>query len=163
MYLIRCTVGSVNGLELSMLGRTLMKIGEEAIPTDGLGAQATGTRAVLVVLGDVIEHPDSAVGEIAARTGLPQSQVSGAVARLREAGSVVTEADPADRRRSLVRKAPGLSERSERAASAPIDGPLAAALGDDDPQALAEVLAALDVLGRRLTPESVRRLRAATG
>ncbi|WP_354640598.1 helix-turn-helix domain-containing protein [Kitasatospora camelliae] len=158
----------MNGLELFLLGRTLMKIGEQAVPTDGLGPQAAGTgaagtRAVLIVLSDVIEHPDSAVGEIAARTGLPQSQVSGCVARLREAGSVVTAADPADRRRSLVRKAAEVSERSARAAAAPIDPHLAAALDTEDPRALAEVLAALDVLGRHLTPASVRRLRDARG
>ncbi|MEV6207220.1 helix-turn-helix domain-containing protein [Kitasatospora sp. NPDC051914] len=151
----------MNGLELVTLGRTLMKIGEQAIPTAGIGPQSTGTRAVLVVLGDIVEHPGSAVGEIAARTGLPQSQVSGCVARLREAGSVVTETDPADRRRSLVRKAAEVSERSALAAAAPVDPAVAAALGTDDPAALAEVLAALDVLGRYLTPESVRRMRDA--
>ncbi|PBC66100.1 DNA-binding MarR family transcriptional regulator [Streptomyces sp. TLI_235] len=151
----------MNGLELFLLGRTLMKIGEQTIPAAGIGPQPTGTRAVLVVLSDVVEHPGSAVGEIAARTGLPQSQVSGCVARLREAGSVVTETDPADRRRSLVRKAPEISDRSARAAAAPVAPAVAAALGTDDPAALAEVLAALDVLSRHLTPESVSRLRDA--
>src|SRR5690349_10653701 len=112
-----------------------MKIGEQAIPTAGIGPQSTGTRAVLAVLGDIVEHPGSAAGEIAARTGLPQSQVSGCVARLREAGSVVTEADPADRRRSLVRKAAEVSERSALAAAAPVDPAVAAALGTDDPAA----------------------------
>ncbi|MEW2415226.1 helix-turn-helix domain-containing protein [Streptomyces sp. NPDC046866] len=45
------------------------------------------------------------VGETAQRTGLPQSQVSTAVARLREAGSVRTAPDPADR------QAPEVSDR----------------------------------------------------
>ncbi|MGW6916381.1 hypothetical protein ACWGB8_21530 [Kitasatospora sp. NPDC054939] len=88
-----------------------------------------------------------------------QSQVSTAVARLREAGSIVTEVDPADRRRMLVRRAPELTPRRIEVAGATIDDALVRALGTDDPQALAEVLAALDVLGRRLTPATIRRLR----
>ncbi|WP_346766391.1 helix-turn-helix domain-containing protein [Streptomyces sp. CB01881] len=103
------------------------------------------------------EHQDSAVGAIAARTGLPQSQVSTAVARLREAGSIVTEADPRDRRRLLARRAPEVSARRVEVANATVDDALVRAPGTDDPQVLAEVLAAL---GRRLTPATVRRLRA---
>lgn len=45
-------------------------------------------------------------------------------------------------------------------AAAPVDEALARALGTDDPAELAEVLAALEVLARRLTPASLRRLRA---
>ncbi|MFC7649112.1 MarR family transcriptional regulator [Streptosporangium lutulentum] len=89
---------NVNGVELFLLGRTLMKIGEEAMPTEGIGDHSTGVRTVLIVVSDLREHPDSSVGEIAKRTGLPQSAVSAAVARLREAGSVVTMTDPGDRR-----------------------------------------------------------------
>ncbi|WP_405360070.1 MarR family transcriptional regulator [Kitasatospora sp. NBC_00085] len=150
----------MNGVELLLLGRTLAKIGEEAIPTEGIGKHATGVRAVVVVMSDIYEHPDSAVGEIAARTGLPQSQVSAAVARLREAGSIVTGADPGDRRRLLARRAPELSARRVEVAATPVDAALARALGTDDPAELAEVLAALEVLARRLTPASLRRLRA---
>lgn len=139
-----------------LLGRTLMKIGEEAIPTEG--KQATGVRSVLIVLLDIIEHPDSSVGEITARTGFPQSHVSASVARLREAGSVVTEVDSADRRRLLVRKAPKVSERALEVASTPIDAALGAALGTDD---VAEVVAQLEALAERLTPDTLARLRAA--
>jgi DNA-binding MarR family transcriptional regulator len=141
---------------LVLLGRTLMKIGEEAIPTEG--KQATGVRSVLIVLLDIIEHPDSSVGEITARTGFPQSHVSASVARLREAGSVVTEVDSADRRRLLVRKAPKVSERALEVASTPIDAALGAALGTDD---VAEVVAQLEALAERLTPDTLARLRAA--
>ncbi|MFF2043352.1 MarR family winged helix-turn-helix transcriptional regulator [Kitasatospora sp. NPDC058170] len=150
----------MNGVELLLLGRTLAKIGEEAVPTAGIGGRATGVKAVVVVMSDIYEHPESAVGEIAARTGLPQSQVSAAVARLREAGSIVTAADPRDRRRLLARQAPEISARRAEVAAAPIDGALARALGTDDPAELAEVLAALEVLARRLTPASLRRLKA---
>ncbi|GAA4613837.1 hypothetical protein GCM10023195_60150 [Actinoallomurus liliacearum] len=143
-----------------LLGRTLMKIGEEAMPTEGLPEYSTSVRTVLIVASDVVAHPDSAIGEIAARTGLPQSQVSGAVARLREAGSVVAEPDPRDRRRMLVRQAPQVSERVAAVRSTPIDGALAAALGTDEPGEVAEVADLLERLARRLTPETLARLRA---
>ncbi|WP_406199192.1 MarR family transcriptional regulator [Kitasatospora sp. NBC_01560] len=150
----------MNGVELLLLGRTLAKIGEEAVPATADGERARGVKSVVVVMSDVYAHPGSAVGEIAARTGLPQSQVSAAVARLREVGSIVTEADPRDRRRLLARRAPEISARRAQVAAAPVDEALARALGTDDPAELAEVLAALEVLARRLTPASLRRLRA---
>ncbi|MDP9865685.1 MULTISPECIES: MarR family transcriptional regulator [Streptosporangium] len=148
----------MNGVELFLLGRTLMKIGEEALPTEGLGPHSTSHRSVLIVASDVREHPGSSVGEIAARTGFPQSQVSACVARLREAGSIVTEADPKDRRRLLVQQAPEVSDRVAAVRSAPIDTALAAALGTDDPQEIGEVAAALEALARRLTPQALTRM-----
>ncbi|MCO5987583.1 MarR family transcriptional regulator [Actinoallomurus spadix] len=150
----------MNGVELFLLGRTLMKIGEEAMPTEGLPEYSTSVRTVLIVASDILAHPGSAIGEIAARTGLPQSQVSGSVARLREAGSVVTEPDPRDRRRMLVRQAPQASERVSVVRATTIDGALAAALGTDEPEEVAEVTALLETLARRLTPETLARLRS---
>lgn len=149
----------MNGVELFLLGRTLMKIGEEAMPEPAGGADRHpgGTRAVLIVMSDVAAHPDSAVGEIAARTGLPQSQVSTAVARLKETGSIVTAPDPADRRRLLVRQAPGVSARVAQVRATTIDAALTAALGTDDPQPVREVAGALEVLARYLGPVGVRR------
>ncbi|WP_433146674.1 MarR family transcriptional regulator [Actinomadura nitritigenes] len=146
----------MNGVELFLLGRTLMKIGEEAMPAPR-GGPAGGTRAVLIVLSDIAGHPDSAIGEIAERTGLPQSQVSTAVARLRKTGSVVTAPDPDDRRRSLVRKADEVSERVAEVRATTIDAALVTALGGSEH--LAEVTNALDVLARHLSPESLTHLR----
>lgn len=57
----------------------------------------------VMVLEDVLAHPDSSVGEIAERTGLAQSHVSATVARLGASGALNTSADPADGRRTLVR------------------------------------------------------------
>ena len=139
----------MNGVELFLLGRTLMKIGEEAMPEPS-DVRTGGRRAVLIVLSDIVVHPDSAVGEIAARTGLPQSQVSTAVARLRETGSVVTAPDPDDRRRSLVRTAAETSERVAEVRATSVDAALEAALAGDGH--LAEVLAALETLARHLSP-----------
>ncbi|MDP9850156.1 MarR family winged helix-turn-helix transcriptional regulator [Streptosporangium lutulentum] len=148
----------MNGVELFLLGRTLMKIGEEAMPTEGIGDHSTGVRTVLIVVSDLREHPDSSVGEIAKRTGLPQSAVSAAVARLREAGSVVTMTDPGDRRRLLVRRAPEVSERVAQVRSTSIEDALGASLGTDDPERIREIVDALESLARCLSPtRSTRR------
>ncbi|WP_329415659.1 MarR family transcriptional regulator [Streptomyces sp. NBC_00704] len=144
----------MDGVELFLLGRTLMKIGEEALPEppDGAGRYAGGARTVLIVASDIAAGQATTVGEIAARTGLPQSQVSTAVARLKEAGSVQTSPDPADRRRMLVRPNPEVSPRVAQVRAVDAGGAVAAALGSDDPGRLAEVMEALDVLARNLTP-----------
>ncbi|OLT38191.1 MarR family transcriptional regulator [Actinomadura sp. CNU-125] len=149
----------MNGVDLFLLGRTLMKIGEAALPTEGVGAHSTSVRTVLIVAGDVRDRPGGAVGEIAARTGLPQSAVSGAVARLREAGAVVTEPDPRDRRRLLVRPAPEASARVAEVRATPIDAALSTALDTDDPERLAAIVALLDELARHVTPQALTRLR----
>ncbi|GAA5035345.1 MarR family winged helix-turn-helix transcriptional regulator [Streptomyces siamensis] len=149
----------MNGAELFLLGRTLMKIGEEAIPTEGVGRRSTSTRSMLIVMLDVYAHPDTTVGEVAARTGLPQSAVSACVARLKEAGSVLTTTDPADRRRSLLRQNPEITGRRAEVAAAPVDEALGAALGTDDPAALAETVALLEQLAERLSPKVLGRLR----
>ncbi|MFJ3901621.1 MarR family winged helix-turn-helix transcriptional regulator [Streptomyces sp. NPDC090025] len=143
----------MNGVQLFLLGRALMKLGEEALPEppgDGAARQPGSNRVVLVVASDIAAHRDTTVGEIATRTGLPQSQVSTAVARLKEAGSVETAPDPADRRRTLVRQAGEVSTRVAEVRATSIERQLAAALGTDDPDSLGEVTAALDLLARRL-------------
>lgn len=148
----------MNGVDLFLLGRTLMKIGEEALPTEGIGEHSTSVRTVLIVVSDVRAHPGSAVGQIATRTGLPQSAVSGAIARLREAGAVVTESDPRDRRRLIIKPAPKPSARVADVRAASIDTALAAAL--DDPARVAEVVALLEQLAQHLTPQAIARLRS---
>jgi DNA-binding MarR family transcriptional regulator len=119
-------------VELFLLGRTLMKLGEDALPTDGLGPQPGSTRTVLVVLVDLAEHGESSVGDIVKRTGLPQSQVSTAVARLRDAGRLVTEPDPADRRRTLIHLSAEPGPRALAVAESSIDATIARALDDEN-------------------------------
>jgi DNA-binding MarR family transcriptional regulator len=140
----------MDGLELFLLGRRLMKIGENAIHRSGVTQLPTSVRSVLI---DVIEHPDSSVSQITARTGFPQSHVSASIARLRDGGALVTTVDPKDRRRTLVRAAPGVPDRAARMAPTPVDDALAAALGTDDPQQLGHAVAALQALARRLAPQ----------
>ncbi|MGW0804863.1 MarR family winged helix-turn-helix transcriptional regulator [Nonomuraea sp. NPDC002799] len=143
-------------MELFLLGRALMKIGEEAMPTEGIGEQSTSLRTVLIVVSDLRGHPGTTVGEIAVRTGLPQSAVSASIARLRAAGAVVTETDPADRRRTIIREAPEVSDRVTRVRDTPIDAALAAALGTEDPERVRETVAALEELAERLRPQQSR-------
>ncbi|MEV8035192.1 helix-turn-helix domain-containing protein [Streptomyces sp. NPDC086182] len=149
----------MNGAELFLLGRTLMKIGEEAIPTEGVGPRSTSTRSMLIVMLDVYAHADTTVGEVAVRTGLPQSAVSACVARLKEAGSVLTATDPADRRRSLIRRNPEVTGRRAEVAASPVDEALGAALGTKDRATVAETVALLEQLAERLSPDVLGRLR----
>lgn len=140
-----------------MLGRRLMKLGEEAIPSSGFRALPASVRSVLV---DALSHPGSSISDITGRTGFPQSHVSASVAKLRELGALVTEVDPADRRRTLVQAAPGVMQRASQRTSVPADATIAAALGADGEGSLAEVLAALELLARRLAPGVLSRLHA---
>jgi DNA-binding MarR family transcriptional regulator len=149
----------MNAVELYLLGRKLMKIAEEALPRPATGGPPTSVRMILI---DIAEHPDSSVGEIAARTGFPQSHVSMSIARLRELGALVTSTDPRDRRRTLARLAPGIRQRSQRAA-VPVDSVLAAALRSGDPVDLEEVIEALDGLAARLMPANDRPHAQAAG
>lgn len=138
----------MNALELFLLGRKLMKIGEQAIPARaGFHRLPASVRSVLI---DVFEHPGSSVGEISARTGFPQSHVSASVARLRERGAVITAIDPNDRRRTLVRPSPTVPRQATQLVSAPIEAALAAALGTENPPEVAEVASALETLALRL-------------
>jgi DNA-binding MarR family transcriptional regulator len=150
----------MNGLELFLLGRRLAKLGEDAIPPSQFHDLATSKRAVLF---DVFEHPGTTIGEVVVRTGLLQSQVSSAVTTLRGLGVFVTEADPSDRRRTLVQAAPDMAARAANRATVPIDETIASALGDAGPGDLAEVLAALDTVAARLMPHEETWVQAAKG
>jgi DNA-binding MarR family transcriptional regulator len=107
---------------------------------------------VLIVATDIAGHPETAVGEIAARTGLPQSQVSTAIARLKEAGTVITTTDPADRRRALVSQAADVADQLAEVRAASVEPALAKALGTDDPARVTELARALEQLVRDLLP-----------
>jgi DNA-binding MarR family transcriptional regulator len=138
----------MDGVELFRLGRNLMKIGEQAIHSAGFHELPTSVRSIMI---DVFEHPGSSVGEIAARTGFPQSHVSASVARLQSGGVLMTAVDPRDRRRTLVRASPEVQPMAVRhRGAAPVDDALAEALGTTDPGRVAEVVATLEGLARRL-------------
>jgi DNA-binding MarR family transcriptional regulator len=140
----------VNGLQLFLLGRRLMKLGEDALPPSGFHQMPTSVRSVLV---DIYSNPGSSVSEITARTGFPQSHVSAAVARLREKGGVITTTDPADRRRTLVSPNPDIQRTLPSRVSGSVDTVLAKAIGANDPDQIAAAVAALELLARLLTPD----------
>ena len=156
----------MSGLELFLLGRNLMKIGEEAIRAEASFAIAmrTGSRklptSVRSVLIDIRDHPNSSIGEITARTGFPQSHVSASVARLREERAVVTVVDSSDRRRTLVGPSPEALPTAAPSNPARVERVLRAALATDDAADLAEVVSALETLAQRLTPEALARIRS---
>ena len=79
---------------------------------------------------DALAFPDSSVGEIAGRTGLPQSYVSGMVAKLCGSGTFETRPDPADRRRTLVKVIGPQPKTVIGLGAVPVDELLVAALGD---------------------------------
>jgi DNA-binding MarR family transcriptional regulator len=130
----------VNALDCYLLGRRLMKIGETGMRGPDAPAVPSGLRLIVTDIG---EHPGSPIGEIASRTGLPQSYVSTSVARLRARGAVETAGDPADGRRTLVRLTESIPTRAAQRGAVSIDGAIAAEAGLDDP---AEVVAALETL-----------------
>jgi DNA-binding MarR family transcriptional regulator len=150
----------VNALELFMLGRKLAKLGVEALPSATVNALPPSAKAVLI---DVIEYPGTAIGEIARRTELPQSQVSVAVATLREHCLIETELDPADRRRTLVREAPGMADILRPKVAVPIDETIVRALCGASDAEFAEVVAALELLAERFTPRVVSWSRVNEG
>ena len=87
-------------LELYELGRWMVEVAEEAMRRPDVPVTTPGARAIM---SDVYDNPGSAIGDIAARTALPQSFVSDVVAAMREKGVFETFPDLADRRRTLVK------------------------------------------------------------
>lgn len=136
----------MNAMKLYLLGRRLMQIAEAALPD---GKSATVARLVLI---DVAYHPGSSISEITERTGYHQSQVSGAVAKLRELGVLETEPGPTDRRRTLVRTTPALKEIPRRNPIS-VSDVLAEELGPDGKERLSDAIAALDLLADLLIAE----------
>jgi DNA-binding MarR family transcriptional regulator len=144
---------SMNGLELFLLGRKLAKMGIEAIPSSALNEFPPSAQAVLI---DVLECPNSSIGEIAKRTELPQSQVSAATTMLEEKCLLETVSDPNDGRRTLVRGAPGVGRKIRRKVDVSIDQTVADALANSSPDDLAHVLEALEMLSAQLTPRTLK-------
>jgi DNA-binding MarR family transcriptional regulator len=153
IQLPRCIVNDMDAIELIDLGRRLTKIGEEAMR----GKRGPGMPAGrALVLRDVFANPGCSVNDIVARIGLPQGYVSECIAKLREDEMVETTTDPSDRRRTLVNFGRRHAARVLAAGAAPVDDTLASALGEEDREALAEVLNVLSSLARRLRPRAER-------
>src|SRR5262245_5412053 len=112
MYRQRYNMASVKAHDLFRLGRQLSQLAEDAMRPPGSPKTPPGVQLILM---EVHAQPDSTIGQLAARTGLPQSYVSESVARLRDQGALATRPDPADGRRTLVGIAPGIPHAVARA------------------------------------------------
>ena len=143
----------MNDYELSLLARRLQRIANEAFPHSQVQDLPASVRRVVV---DVYAHPASQVGQIAERTGFPQSRVSTSVALLCERGLVETAKDPDDRRRTLVHPSKSASLLATENATAAIDSALATELGTDDPNMLAEAIAHLEALAKLFTRSTLQ-------
>jgi DNA-binding MarR family transcriptional regulator len=140
----------MEALELIQLGRRLARIGEQVLR--GAGDGPAPPLGPSMVLQDVFAHPGSSVTDITERTGFPQSYVSESVARLRDQGLLVTEVDPADRRRTLVRTSPEHLRRVARKGSASVDDALAEAFGESDAASVEALVSTLSEMAERLLP-----------
>lgn len=85
--------------ELHKLARALRELALDATSDT---AEGRPNAAETLVATDIFEHSPTTVGEIVARTGVAQSQVSAIVAALHDAGVTTREPDPRDRRRTLL-------------------------------------------------------------
>ncbi len=90
---------------LARLGGAVSRYYDAVAARMGLGRADIDCLVILAVEGTV------PAGRFAEMTGLTTGGVTGVLDRLEHAGLVVREADPADRRRVLVRIAPGQTER----------------------------------------------------
>jgi SAM-dependent methyltransferase len=132
----------MNGIQMYLLGQELMKIGEEALAEDsGLRHLPSSIR---LVLADIAQHPDTSVGEIAERTGLPRDHVYASVSRLADEDFLETAVGPAGGQTVIINR-----DRSFQKAG-PADGALAFAVGAADVGQVRELVAALESLARRL-------------
>ena len=107
----------------------------------------------LIVTRDVLAHPGSSISDITGRTGLPQSHVSESVNKLRVRGIAEISADPADRRRTLVRLTEKHLAHVARHSSRSADDVLRHAFGRMADARAAEIIAVLTELAHRLRTE----------
>jgi DNA-binding MarR family transcriptional regulator len=138
----------VKAHDLFRLGRQLARIAEETMrrSTDA----PTTPPGMRLILMDVAAEPGSSIGQIAARTGLPQSYVSESVARFREQKVIETWSDPTDGRRTLVRVGAATPRAVARAGAVSVDDALITAAGTGDPGTDAALIADLEALAARL-------------
>jgi DNA-binding MarR family transcriptional regulator len=138
----------VNAGDLHRLARLLRELALTATADPGERRVSPGH---LAIVEDVSHNDETSIGEIARRTGLAQSLVSNVVAQLRDAGVFATRADPADRRRVLVkiREAMRRDVFASRGAR-PIDAAIRTTLPDASEGDVAQIVRLLDELAERL-------------
>jgi MarR family 2-MHQ and catechol resistance regulon transcriptional repressor len=128
--------------DLYRLGRCLAEI---ALTDMGAG-ELDLTPGEFLVLQDLFLNGRSAIGDIAARTGLAQSRVSTSVRSFIERGWGITSADPADGRKTLADLTDQVRAAGARRREARAEGRLATALAAVDPAERDALIASLDRL-----------------
>ncbi|WP_454301568.1 MarR family winged helix-turn-helix transcriptional regulator [Salana multivorans] len=103
-------------------------------------ATTASTREKLAVLEDIARHPHSAINEVTRRTGLAQSLVSRITRAMADAGAVIIEPDPSDRRKVRV----SLDEATRAAALDRADNPATEAIAAAVPTLTDEQRASLE-------------------
>ncbi len=135
----------MNAGQLHRVARRLREIAITATAQPGEQPVSAGD---LAIVEDVADHDGSSIGEIARRTGLAQSLVSKTVAAMRDAGVLVTAADPADARRVLIGVDPETrAELFRSRAVRPIEPALRDHLPGASDHELAQIAELLDELG----------------
>ncbi|WP_159849332.1 MarR family winged helix-turn-helix transcriptional regulator [Nocardia sp. CY41] len=137
----------MNGRQLYRLARRLSELACQANIAPGDRLPSPGEMAIL---GEVAEHPGCSIRQLCERTGFVQSHVSTIVAGLTERRLLVTDTDPADRRRTLVHPGEQLTQGVDRRRWS-IDPTLADAIGD--PTAARRAAALLEELATLLLDE----------
>jgi DNA-binding MarR family transcriptional regulator len=141
----------VDAGQLHKVARLLREVALDATADPGETRVSAGDVAIAE---DITHHQNSSVGEIAARTGLAQSLVSRTVAKLQDAGVVVTERDPGDGRRVLISIAPGIRTGLFRSrALRPVEPALRAHYPGYSEAEIARIVALLTDLSDTLTSE----------
>jgi DNA-binding MarR family transcriptional regulator len=136
--------------QLHRLARLLREVALAGTTDPGEARPAPG---LVAVTEDIAGHPDTTVGEIATRTGLAQSLVSTAVAKLKAAGVVQSRPDQNDRRRVRLDITPAarthvFAGRGGR----DITAALHERFPDLPPERIAAIEALLDQLATELQP-----------
>lgn len=136
--------------DMYFLARYLLAAARRTIVPEAEG-QLSGTERL--VLEDLVEAAPTSIAEISRRTQIAQSRVSAIIADWRDRGAIDVSHDPKDRRRTIV--APSESLKAQYLAGAfATAGDVLDQLGVNlDAGERESVLAALDLLHRRLRPD----------
>lgn len=142
---------NVNGFELYLLGRRLMRIAETAVL--GTGDDQRLPANARVVLAEAVERPGITAGEVSERTGLGADAVTAAVDWLRAEG--LLGADAVGQASPLLRPALGANPPDELTGPRPAEL-LAKAIPDAEPGEVEQFVETLAALSGRLTEPLLR-------
>jgi DNA-binding MarR family transcriptional regulator len=111
---------------MGALNRALREVSGQAVLYSQALADHLGVGSSdLECLDIVILHGPLTAGELAHRSSLTSGAITGVIDRLEKAGFAARQADPADRRKVLVRALPAIAERAAPAVKPMEDASLA--------------------------------------